>query len=92
MISKILSPSTDVTELNDNAQHLPQLNEKFTNLIKDRSFPILSFYEKKPISAYGKGISYFDFSCLFVADFEKPKSYFLCGFLCVQKMSLYKIN
>ena len=70
MISKILSPSTDVTELNDNAQHLPQLNEKFISLIKGRSLPILSFYEEKPINAYGQGM-------IFVTGFAKVIAKFI---------------
>ena len=32
MISKVLSPSTDITELNDKASHLPRLNAEFLNV------------------------------------------------------------
>jgi len=54
MISKVLAPSTDVTELNNKAQHLPKLNEEFTKLTEQ--FDVLSFYEAKPIHAYGTDI------------------------------------
>merc|ERR1719494_1440890 len=53
MISKVLAPSTDVTELNNKAGHLPKLNEQFMELNKTQ---ILSFYEAKPIQAYGTDI------------------------------------
>lgn len=55
MLSKVLSPSTDVTELNDKASHLPRLNAEFLSIAKRYDLPVLSFYEKKPLKAYGKG-------------------------------------
>ena len=61
MISKVLSPSTDVTELNDKASHLPRLNTEFLNVATKNDLPVLSFYEKKPLTAYGKGNSWLVF-------------------------------
>ena len=55
MISKVLSPSTDVAELNNKASHLPRLKPEFLTVAKRHDLPVLSFYEKKPLSTFGKG-------------------------------------